>query len=187
MYYIVGLGNTRHNAGFFIVEQIVEKFHLPSPMKSAKYNGLISEGVIKGKEVTALLPQTFMNVSGSAVSKLVPRNAASNLLVVYDDIDLPLGEYRVSFGRGDGGHNGIKSIIESLGTRDFARLRIGIGKKNLWSGALVRPKGEALASFVLGKLSSKDQKTLTEIAQVSGDITSLFVTEGIEKAMNAFN
>jgi PTH1 family peptidyl-tRNA hydrolase len=128
-----------------------------------------------------------MNVSGGAIKKLIPKEELSRMLVVYDDVDLPLGEYKISFGRGDGGHNGVKSIIESTGSKDFARLRIGIGKKSLWTGGLVRPKGEALAQYVLGTFSLKERKALEATQSEFSDMVKVFVQEGAEKTMNRFN
>src|SRR5690606_4374873 len=137
MYYIVGLGNpgkeyehTRHNVGFFLLEIFAQEAGLPSFHESNAQSGYVSQGVFEGEEVTLLMPTTFMNASGSAVAKLVPAGSSDKLVVVYDDIDLPVGELRVSFGRGDGGHNGVKSIIEKLGTKDFVRIRIGVGKRS---------------------------------------------------------
>jgi PTH1 family peptidyl-tRNA hydrolase len=128
-----------------------------------------------------------MNASGSAVVKVVPREESQRLLVVYDDIDLPLGELKVSFGRGAGGHNGVSSIIESLGTKDFVRVRIGIGKKSLFSGTLKRPKGKALSDYVLGRFSSKEEKVLQSVYDAFPKMVKLFVTEGREKLMQEFN
>lgn len=194
MHYIVGLGNpgkeyenTRHNIGFLLVQNFIEEAGLPSLHESGKYGGLVSEGVFNGEEVAVLLPQTFMNVSGSAVRKLVPDEGVSKLIVIYDDIDLPIGEWKLSIGRGDGGHNGVKSVIESLGSRDFARLRVGVGRKSVWTGSLMRPKGKALASYLLGAFSSKEEKVLQEIKNKVTEILSVFIAHGPEKAMNTFN
>jgi PTH1 family peptidyl-tRNA hydrolase len=128
-----------------------------------------------------------MNASGGAVAKLVPRAEAEHLLVLYDDVDLPLGEVRVSFGRGDGGHNGIRSVAASLGTKDFARLRIGIAKKHFWSGTPVRPKGDELASYVLGAFSAKEETLLLAQKEKIAEIITLFVKEGLTPVMNRFN
>jgi len=194
MHYIVGLGNpgkeytnTRHNVGFFVLENFIDEVGLPSFHESSKYNGLVCEGVLQGSEVTVLLPHTFMNVSGAAVKKLVSKEGANDLIVVYDDIDLPVGEIKISFGRGDGGHNGIKSIIESLGTADFSRVRVGIAQKSMWTGKLKRPKGEALASFVLGTFSSREQKEVEEVSKTVQQVLTTFVKEGKDVAMNRFN
>jgi peptidyl-tRNA hydrolase, PTH1 family len=194
MHYIVGLGNpgdtyenTKHNVGFMMLERFVEGAGLPSLHASKTYSGMMSEGAYNGKEVTVLLPHTYMNASGTAVRKLVPKDKIDSLLVVYDDIDIPIGELKVSYGRGDGGHNGIKSIIASLGTKDFARLRVGIASKSMWTGKPVRPKGEALASYVLKRFSSSEIKSLEALSPTVTEAIGLFVVSGKDAVMNRYN
>lgn len=194
MYYIVGLGNpgrehagTRHNVGFMVVEHFAQKENLASFYESRAHSGNVSLTQYAGAPLTLLLPHTFMNASGSAVAKTVPREESERLLVVYDDIDLPLGELKVSFGRGAGGHNGILSIINALGTKDFVRVRIGIGKKSLFSGNLKRPKGNALSEYVLGRFSAKEEKMLQGVYDAFPKMVALFVTEGRERLMQEFN
>ena len=194
MYYIVGLGNpgkefegTRHNIGFTVLESFADSVGLPSLHESGKYNGRTCVGSYAGEEVSLLLPSTFMNVSGSAIAKLVPKTEANKLIVIYDDIDLAYGEIKISFGRGAGGHNGIKSIIESLGTQDFVRLRIGIAQKSFFTGKLKRPKGEALADFVLASFTKKEQKEMEAISKTVEEILKTFVSKGKEFTMNKFN
>jgi peptidyl-tRNA hydrolase, PTH1 family len=194
MHYIVGLGNpgkeyaqTRHNVGFLFVEHFVKEAGLPDLHESKTYNGSMSEGVFEGNEVTAFLPHTYMNASGGAVAKLVPRSDAERLIVIYDEVDLPLGLMKVSFGRGDGGHNGVKSIIAALGTRDFIRVRVGIGGKSMWTGKPVRPKGDALASYVLKKFSPKELIQLQELMGEVPEMISLFLLKGKEAVMNTYN
>jgi PTH1 family peptidyl-tRNA hydrolase len=194
MHYIVGLGNpgkeyahTRHNAGFLLLSAFIESSDLPAPRPSRQHRGLLSEGVFAGEEVMMLMPSTYMNASGGAVAKLVPREEVERLIVLYDDVDLPLGEVRVSFGRGDGGHNGIRSVAASLGTKDFARLRIGIAKKHFWSGTPVRPKGDELAAYVLGAFTAKEEVALLAQKEKIAEIMTVFVKEGVAAAMNRFN
>lgn len=194
MFYIVGLGNpgeehvgTRHNIGFTLLEAFIIKESFPQLHNSNTFSGLVSEGSIEGNEVMLLLPTTYMNASGSAVAKLVPTNQTEKLIVVYDDIDLAFGEIKISFGRGDGGHNGIKSIIEKLGSHDFVRLRVGIAKKSMWTGKLVRPKGERLASFVLGKFDRSEEKEIETLSETTQKVITTLVTKGKEIAMNQFN
>jgi len=194
MHYIVGLGNpgkeydnTRHNVGFAVLQDFTERAHFSSWFVSQKKGGSISEGVIDGKEVAVLLPDTFMNESGKSVHKFVQSGQSAQLVVVHDDIDIPLGELKVSFGRGDGGHNGIKSIIASLGTKDFVRVRVGIGKKGLFTGKLKRPQGNALSSYVLGRFTKGEEKELSHVKDTLHDLLLLFITQGKEKVMNSFN
>ena len=194
MYYIVGLGNpgkeyagTRHNIGFTLIERFVEETLCGSFHDSSNYSGRVSTAWYADADLTLLLPSTFMNVSGTAVAKLVPRSETDRLLVVYDDIDLPLGEVKVSFGRGAGGHNGVASLIAVLGTKDFTRIRVGIGKKSLFTGALKRPSGEALSAYVLGHFTSKEEKVLEGVHTLFPKMVTLFVKEGKEKLMQEFN
>lgn len=170
-----------------MLQQFVEEAGLPSFHESGAQSGLISEGVFQGQEITVLLPTTFMNASGSAVSKLVPASSADRLTVVYDDVDIPVGEVKISFGRGDGGHNGIKSIIEKLGTKDFTRIRIGVSKRSLWTGKPVRPKGGSLSSYVLQKFSSKELDELRRVQETFKEMLTVLVTKGREATMNKYN
>ena len=193
MNYIVGLGNpgteyenTRHNVGWMALDSFIEEAGLPSLHNSAKYAGGVSEGVLAGQEVVLLYPNTFMNKSGSAVKKLVPKGQESLLTVVYDDVDIPLGEIKVSVGRGDGGHNGIKSIVSSLGTKEFVRVRIGIAPKSFF-GKIKRPKGDRLPKHVLGDFKKKEYAELGEGLKKAGKAIELIVTEGVEKAMGECN
>lgn len=194
MHYIAGLGNpgkeyegTRHNIGFYLLQNFVESLSFPSFHSSSAYSALVSEGNLQGSPVVALLPQIFMNESGKSVAKMLSKEESASLAVVYDDIDLPFGEIKISFGRGDGGHNGIKSIIASLGTQDFTRIRVGIGQKSLWTGKIKRPKGQALAGYVLGNFTAKEKKDLPGIAQKVNEALVTFVKEGKDAAMNAHN
>lgn len=197
MHYIVGLGNpgeeyaqTRHNIGWLLLDACIASLQLPTPHQSSKASGRVSEGVVEGQEVTCLYPDTFMNHSGTAVAKLVPPQEADKLIVLYDDIDLPFGEVKVSFGRGDGGHNGIKSIVASLGTKDFIRVRIGIASATVWpweTGDVRRPKGDALAKYVLGSLTKKETTLVAEVAKWMPDLLKTIIRDGREVAMQDYN
>ncbi len=193
-FYIVGLGNpgekyadTRHNVGWIMLDALREQCGLPDLIQSAKYAGRISEGVLSGIDVTLLYPDTFMNKSGSAVAKLVPKTESAQLIVVYDEVDLAVGEVKVSFGRGDGGHNGIKSIVQSLGTKEFVRIRVGISPKSFWTGKTKRPAGAKLPNYVLGKFGSSEQKHLEAVKEQIPQIIATIITDGVEQAMNRFN
>ena len=198
MYYIVGLGNpgeqyarTRHNVGWLALDALVLKYNLPQPVSARQASGRVTDGVIAGESVTVLYPDTFMNHSGTAVRKLVPKGAEATLVVVYDDVDIPLGEVKVSFGRGAGGHNGVESVIKSLGTKDFVRVRVGIAKTGFWpweKGVVRRPSGGgALERHVLGKFSSREEAALSRgLASVTTAIKTI-LESGYVKAMNQFN
>ncbi len=160
----MGLGNpgsgyeyTRHNAGFMAVDALRERLAFPQWKLSKKHNALVSEGEADGKKVLLAKPQTFMNQSGKAVNsfmKNLPLNI-KNSLVVHDDIDIPLGEYKVSVNRGAGGHHGVESVIGTLGTRDFTRIRIGI--------LPARGKPEAVDEFVLRPFTPEERELLQTV------------------------
>jgi PTH1 family peptidyl-tRNA hydrolase len=194
MYYIVGLSNpgkeyehTRHNVGFAVLEHFAERNSFSSWHDKSAYSGSVAEGRVGDEEVILLQPHTFMNDSGSAVKKMVKKGEEEKLIVVYDDVDLPFGEIKLSFSRGNGGHNGVRSIIDTLGTPDFVRVRIGVAQKNLFTGSLKRPKGEVLAQFVLGTFSRGETKQLPEVLTRASEAIETIVKEGREKAANKFN
>lgn len=189
MYIVVGLGNpgekyveTRHNAGRIL---LVESLRANGWLDLSTDSRLVS-GELGGVNMKVLLPDTYMNESGRAVVKTVGREAADRLVVVYDDIDLPLGELRISFDRGDGGHNGLASVISALGTKEFTRLRVGIANRNFW-GKLVRPTGDKLSDFVLGRFSKGELEKLLELRTKMISILETIVVDGANSAMNKFN
>ncbi len=164
---IVGLGNpgkqyekTRHNAGFLFVDTLHSTFHM-SPWKlSKKFNADISEGTIHDQKVLLMKPMTFMNNSGQAVGLIVQYYSLTqkDVLVVLDDKDITLGEYKVQTERGHAGHNGMKSIMETFGSKDITRIRIGIAPRE---GQLI----ESTANFVLGKFGIFERKTIKAVGE----------------------
>lgn len=193
MFTIVALGNpgsdyekTRHNAGRLLARDIVKIWGLPTMVSSSKFGGEVSEGMVGGREVRVFFPGTYMNDSGRAVVKVVDVEDVGNLLVVYDDIDLPLGEFKLSFGRGSGGHNGLKSVIENLNTPNFLRLRVGIAHRTIF-GKVIRPTGDRLADYVLGRLSAREEHKLLSIAPIVVKALEMAIVEGKEKAMSVYN
>lgn len=198
MHYVVGLGNpgekyanTRHNVGWVMLDHVCKLIGMPKVIEQKAYSGRVTEGRIAGESVTVLYPDTFMNNSGVAVRKLVPHDAVKHLVVLYDDIDLPLGEVRVSFGRGSGGHNGLTSIIEKLGTKDFVRVRIGIGKTGFWpweKGVTKRPSGGgALERYVLGNFTKKELDVIDKASVQILEVVATIVSKGHVAAMNLYN
>ncbi|MFA6105710.1 MAG: aminoacyl-tRNA hydrolase [Patescibacteria group bacterium] len=161
---IVGLGNpginyekTRHNVGFMAIDRIQSAFDLPNFSVNKKLHAAVSKGKIGRTIVVLLKPETFMNDSGVSVAAALSffKTTIDNLIVIHDDKDIVLGETRVQVGRGDAGHNGVKSIIEKIGTKDFRRLRIGI-----------EPEDEIIldtADFVLRRFSSDETKKLNKV------------------------
>jgi PTH1 family peptidyl-tRNA hydrolase len=193
MFYIVGLGNpgakyekTRHNAGWWVLDACVAAWELPEPVLRKRIDGRVSDGLVLGEEVTVLYPETFMNNSGAAVAKIVPKDAVSQLILVYDDVDMPVGSLKISFGNGAGGHNGVASVIERLGTKDFVRVRIGVSPTSE-AGATLRPQGEDLAAYVLAKVPAAEMKQYKETVVRALEAIEMIMTEGKERAMNKFN
>lgn len=192
MHTIIGLGNpgaeyinTRHNAGRVVLTDVLKGWGWGKSIHSAKSGGEISDGVIGTNFVRVFFPDTFMNHSGRAAKKALASEPGP-LIVVYDDVDLPFGEFKLSYGRGAGGHNGVSSVINELGTQDFLRVRIGIAPKG-WFGQIIRPRGDKLADYVLGQLTNKEQSKLLDI---SGDVATALrtaVEKGKEEAMGKFN
>lgn len=193
MHVIAALGNpgdkyehTRHNAGRLLMKEVLRQWHFPDMVASAKFGGEISEGTKDGEEVRVLFPDTYMNESGRSIIKAVEAGEADKLIVVYDEIDIPLGEFKLTFGRGSGGHNGLKSVIDAMGTPNFLRLRAGIAPRTFFGG-IVRPTGDRLADYVLGQLSSREEKKLLGLADEVSRALETAITEGKEKAMTMFN
>lgn len=195
MFYIVGLGNpgekyenTRHNVGWRVLDYLIETGGLPKSVASSKYVGKISEGVLEGEEVTLLYPDTFMNKSGSAVKKLVPKGEEDRLVVIYDDVDLGNGEIKVSVGRGSGGHNGVQSIINAIGTKNFIRVRVGVASKSFWTRKPRRPEGgAAMTKHVLSDFKKREQGELNQALETASEAIKAIIREGVELAMNKCN
>lgn len=195
MYTIVGLGNpgeeyrmTRHNVGWQALAQFVQTAHLPEFVKSGTYNAMLSEGNVHGQSVGVILPMTFMNKSGSSVLKYTKERGVDtgNVIVVHDEIDLPFGSIRISVGKNGGGHNGVQSVIDSIGTSEFIRVRIGVAKTGFFGG-VQRPRGDRLADFVLGTFTRSEQSALPEVLERVTAAVSLIVDKGATEAMNRSN
>ena len=190
---IVGLGNpglfyshNRHNIGFMCVNRFAREHKI----RFNKKQGLarIGSGKINGEEVVLARPQTFMNNSGEAVSRLVKRykTELTDLIIIHDDLDLPTGKIRLRQGRGSGGHKGIESIITHLGKGNFYRVRVGIGRPDVAEDSDI-DKEQAVIDYVLSGFTRQEKKIMDiAIPEVSQAIICL-LTEGIEAAMNKYN
>lgn len=195
MFYIVGLGNpgekyanTRHNVGWLVADYFCEKVGLPNVVTEKQNSARVTEGVVDDQKVQVIYPETFMNNSGTAVVKYVSKNESLNMIVIHDDIDLPFGQIKIGKGKGDGGNNGIKSIVEKLGTKDFIRVRVGIAPKSFWTGETKRPKGGGpLERFVLKPFGKKESTQLEEVKELAFGALQSILTNGVEMAMNKFN
>jgi len=182
---IVGLGNpgreyrqNRHNTGFMAIDRLAER--LGVSFSRLESRALVTKGEYQGSRIVLAKPQTYMNLSGQAVGPLLRfyKVPLDNLLVIYDDVDLPLGTLRIRPGGGAGGQKGMSSIIERLGTQDFPRLRVGIG----------RPPGRMDASaYVLQDFSKTELEILNNTLDRAAEAALVFVAEGIQAAMNSFN
>jgi PTH1 family peptidyl-tRNA hydrolase len=181
---IVGLGNpgikyarNRHNVGFMVLSHLARRAH--TEFHRQRFSAQLAEIKIENERVLLVKPQTYMNLSGSAVGKLAAfyRLPRTNVMVAYDDLDLPLGKIRLRAHGSSGGHHGMESIIRALGGSDIPRLRIGIG----------RPDPKQAIGHVLGNFSEGEQSILDDVLRRATDALHAWVKDGIVKAMNQFN
>ncbi len=186
MYIIAGLGNpgreyvgTRHNVGFEVLDAVAAKYGID--IKKAKFNGLYGEGKIGGERAVLVKPQTYMNLSGESIRDFKAWYKAENsqIIIIYDDVSLPLGKMRLRPKGSAGGHNGIKSIIYQLRTEEFPRIKIGIGRPD--------NPGYDLADYVLGHFTKQEVDILIPEAVKAADAVGSIISDGIEKAMSRFN
>jgi PTH1 family peptidyl-tRNA hydrolase len=181
---IVGLGNpgipyrmTRHNIGFQVIDRLAKISHIP--IRTKHFKSLYGTGWIESQQVILAKPMTFMNRSGEAVKKAADffHLGMEDLIVVHDDLDLPFGRLRFKRRGGDGGHQGIRSIIERMGGNSFLRLKVGIGRP---------PQGMDPAEYVLEAFDKAEQSHLNQTLSHSAESIKVMILEGLEKAMNQF-
>ncbi|MFA5942275.1 MAG: aminoacyl-tRNA hydrolase [Candidatus Paceibacterota bacterium] len=194
---IAGLGNpgkeyekTRHNAGRSVVELLAKQEGFDDFVFNKTSNALVTKGAIGTESAVLVLPETMMNLSGKAVSAFIKSpKAAKSLLVVHDDLDLPLGTIKMVFGRGSGGHKGVESIMRAIKTKEFARIRIGISPKK--SGPAfakaTADKEEKVIKHVIGKWKPSEEAALKKVLKKVAESARLFATEGIESATQFTN
>ena len=185
MFVIVGLGNpgkkyekTRHNMGFLAIDKLAEKHDIK--VNKLKHKALTGDGFIFGQKALLVKPQTYMNLSGESVREIVSYYDIDleDLIVIYDDFDLETGTIRIRKKGSAGSHNGMKSIIGQIQSKDFPRIRIGIGK----SGG-----GAEWKDFVLGKTSKQDEKLIEDAVDRAADAVGCILEKGIDTAMNEYN
>lgn len=186
MFIIVGLGNpsstyegTRHNVGFDVIDRISEEYHIP--VETKKHRALIGKGVMDGIKVILAKPQTYMNLSGESVRELVEYykiDEEQDLMIIYDDISLDVGQLRIRKKGSAGGHNGIKNIIANLGNDVFMRVKVGVGEK---------PKGYDLADYVLGHFSKEERAIMDEACEKAVQAVNMAGHGNVDEAMNQFN
>lgn len=184
MFIVAGLGNpgrkyekTRHNMGFWAVDRLAEKNDIK--IKKIKHKALIGDGIISGEKVLLVKPQTYMNLSGESLREIVDYYNVdlSRLLVIYDDFDIEAGSLRIRKKGSAGSHNGMKSIINQLGSQDFPRIRVGIGA----SGGL------EWKDYVIGRMSEREARLLEHTADRAADAVQCILEKGIDRAMNEYN
>ncbi len=184
MWLVVGLGNpgpryaeTRHNVGFRVVDELARRWG--SPSFKTKFGGELATGNIRSDKIVYFKPMEYMNVSGYAVQRAADFYGVEpeKMVVVHDEIDLPFSRLRLKAGGGHGGHNGVRSLIEQLGSSDFLRVRIGVGK----------PAGGGGASWVLGEFSGEETSQVQELIGRAADSVERILDRGIRAAMNEFN
>ncbi len=183
---VVGLGNpggkyenTRHNVGFLVADELGERGRFP--IQRLKFKALTNTAEIGGQSVLVMKPTTYMNLSGEAVGEAARfyKIAPDHVLVISDDVSLPVGKLRIRTGGSAGGHNGLKSIIQHLGSDQFPRLKVGVGGKPY-------PDYD-MADWVLGKLQGEDKKIMDDAVKRAADAIECLLKDGPQKAMNRFN
>lgn len=195
MHYITALGNpgeeyrnTRHNVGRIALEEFAKKNDFSDWVLDKKIKALSSKGKIRKEEVHLIEPETFMNKSGLSLQSMIKsKKKAENLIVIHDDLDLPIGKFKISFNKSSGGHRGVESVIKTIKTEAFTRVRVGISPATQ-SGKLKKPKGEKeVADFILGEFKKSEMEILKKISKKVSDALEILITEGREKAMGEFN
>lgn len=188
MILVIGLGNPgkeyrldRHNIGFMTIEELRKESNSPKFKFTKKFNALVSEWISNGEKILLVQPQTFMNLSGRTVKAIAKyyNIGSDSILVVHDDIDLPLEKIRIVKNRGSGGHRGVESIIKELKTKDFIRLRIGIQSKG--------GKPRNVEKFVIKKFSETERKKVNRIVKETCLATRMILKGNLEKAMTQHN
>ena len=186
MFIIAGLGNptlqyegTRHNVGFDVIDMLADRYNIS--VDGRKGRALVGKGIIEGQKVLLVKPQTYMNLSGESLRELVNYykiDEEHELLVIYDDISLDVGQLRIRKKGSAGGHNGIKNIIANLGTDVFPRIKIGVGEK---------PKKYDLADYVLGRFPGEEEPVIREALEKTTKACCEIITADVTSAMNKYN
>lgn len=186
MFLIAGLGNpgreyekTRHNMGFDTVDELIDRHRIPQG--GIAHKAMYGKGIIGGAKVIMAKPLTYMNLSGESVREFVnyyKMDPETEMIVIYDDIDLDPGQIRIRKKGSAGGHNGIKNIIAQLGTQNFYRIKVGVGAK---------PKGWDLADYVLGRFPADERDLVDQAISQAADAVEMILEQGIDAAMNHYN
>lgn len=194
-YILVGLGNpgdeyknTRHNAGRMVLERVLSDFSCDDWKENKKNKALISKGMIGKQKITLVMPETFMNKSGEAIKSLVKSpKQAEKMIVVHDDLDLPIGVMKISFNRGSGGHKGLESVIKAVKTEKFTRIRIGISPENPKGGVKKPTHDKIIENFIVDPFKPAELEEIKKVVKRASEALGVIVAEGVEKAMGIFN
>jgi len=190
---IVGLGNpgrryerTRHNLGFLCVNRLARECNIK--MNKSQGKARTGKGRIAGNEVLLARPQTYMNLSGESVKLLLnkTRTETDELIVIHDDLDLPVGKIRIRFGGGSGGHKGINSIFQETGSRDFYRVRVGIGRPSRFKD-IIEIQEDDVIDYVLSNFTSDEKKVIEKTIPLASEAVISLITEGLTSTMNKYN
>ncbi|WP_338450467.1 aminoacyl-tRNA hydrolase [Niallia oryzisoli] len=182
---IVGLGNpgkeydkTRHNIGFEVIDALAERLHIS--LEQAKFKGIYGSKLVDGEKVYLLKPLTYMNLSGESIRAIMDyfQIETEDLLVIYDDMDLPVGKIRLRQKGSAGGHNGIKSTIAHIGTQEFNRIRIGINRPS---------NGMSITDYVLGRFTKEEQELIKGAVEQSADACEEWIKKPFLQVMNTYN
>ena len=185
---VLGLGNpgkeyewTRHNAGRSAAEYFSKKSGFSEFEPDKKINSLVSEGKAGKEKVLIALPETFMNKSGGAAGKLIhPKKELKDLIVIHDDLDIPLGRFKISYGKSSGGHKGVESVMRALKTKNFVRIRIGVSPKR-------KPEQKEVMKFIVGKFKPSELEIFKKVERKMAEALEVILTDSLERAMSEFN
>ena len=185
---ILGLGNpgreyekTRHNAGRSAAEYFSKKSGFSEFEPDKKINSLVSEGKAGKEKVLIALPETFMNKSGGAAGKLIhPKKELKDLIVIHDDLDIPLGRFKISYGKSSGGHKGVESVMRALKTKNFVRIRIGVSPKH-------KPDKKEVMKFIVGKFKPAELEVFKKVIKKVSEALEIILTDSIDHAMSLYN
>ncbi len=196
MFIIVGLGNpgeeyekTRHNTGRIILDYFRKKYDFSEWKQNNTKILFFSKGKIDKKLIELIKPETFMNKSGKAVLRVAIKHKikSENIIVIYDDLDLPIGTFKISFNKGTGGHKGLESIAKNIKTKEFIRVRVGISQMTP-KGKLKKPQGEQkILDYLMADFNKRDLEILKKLKPKIAQALEMIVLDGRQKAMNVFN
>lgn len=206
MFYVIGLGNpgfeyenTRHNTGRMALNDFLKNDGFSDVEFDKKYNALVSEGKSGKEKVAILMPETFMNKSGDTVRKIKDLKSKAigkgkdkrieipNLVVIHDDLDIPFGKFKISFNKSSGGHKGVESIIKTVKTEGFIRIRVGICPVTP-NGKLKKPSGDKIiGDFILAKFKPAEMEVMKKVSKNVSEALAMIIDEGKEMTMGKFN